>query len=441
MDYVRDVPYGLVVCHVDGRQAAVTGLGDGGLVLRTAERGHFGAVLVRFLDPKRGEYVPFWTQNGRILAQKRTGLGWETELSLPDPAFTALARRALHAWADFVRDRLAGEYGFPDGFTSPTLTRQKELWFGPWTAGPGETGADRVGGAGTGEAGEWEAALAAEWELALSLDGPKWYGAFIEDPDGFQERFLTENRLMGHPLFERRAGRIYVGNAWCERLFPAPETLRRILGTAEAAGLHVTLVLPTLRGEIPDWMEKEALCHETAVNDWGTLFRLAKKRQAGKGEIILGTLMNRRRKDPRIEETTQTGGGLFRGTAPEENGLNDPLFAGWLKEMGVHRYEYEACGYPVKAAGKGHSLHLPFYQTNTSHDCVLAAACQGRDMGVAGGECMMECQKAALLFPDQMGMVGRYNSLFALDRGILAHPGALMEWLNQGTDRLVVEGL
>ena len=113
MDYVRDVPYGLVVCHVDGRQAAVTGLGDGGLVLRTAERGHFGAVLVRFLDPKRGEYVPFWTQNGRILAQKRTGLGWETELSLPDPAFTALARRALHAWADFVRDRLAGEYGFP----------------------------------------------------------------------------------------------------------------------------------------------------------------------------------------------------------------------------------------------------------------------------------------------------------------------------------------
>ena len=123
------------------------------------------------------------------------------------------------------------------------------------------------------------------------------------------------------------------------------------------------------------------------------------------------------------------------------NGLDDPVFSAWLQEMGVERYEYESCGLPPSPTAGRRSLHVPFYQTNTSHDCVLAAACQGRDPGVAGGPCREECAEWALLYPDDMGLVGRYNSIFALDRDILRDTEALRVWLASGVDRLVVEAL
>ena len=412
MEYVRDVPYALAVCHLDGRQAAVEGLSDGGLILRTAVLGPFQALKVRFLEPKTGRFVSILPQNWHVFAQRETLFGWETELRIDDPAYARLARKALADWASFVRCSLAGEYDFSDGCTSPSFSRQKALWFKDFSI-PDPDG---------------------DWELALSLDRPFWYRAFLStaDSETYQSQFLKYNHLDHCGIFHRPFTRLYVGNAYCVRLFPDPDTLEKILAKASAAGLAVTLTLPTLRGPMPPWMEAAARAVEVAVNDWGALRRLRGSR------ILLGTMLNRRRKDPRMEEVP--GFAEHRGDLVR-NGLDDPVFSAWLREMGVERYEYESCGLPPSPTAGRRSLHVPFYQTNTSHDCVLAAACQGRDPGVAGGPCREECAEWALLYPDDMGLVGRYNSIFALDRDILRDTEALRVWLASGVDRLVVEAL
>ena len=120
------------------------------------------------------------------------------------------------------------------------------------------------------------------------------------------------------------------------------------------------------------------------------------------------------------------------------NGLDDADFREWLAELGVTRFEYEACGYAPSIAPGRHSLHLPFYQTNTSHACPLAAACFGLDPGQDVPDCRHICETRARLYPDELHMVGRYNSLFALDPNILASPARLSRLLASGIDRLVV---
>ena len=120
------------------------------------------------------------------------------------------------------------------------------------------------------------------------------------------------------------------------------------------------------------------------------------------------------------------------------NALDDAGFREWLAELGVTRFEYEACGYLPSIAPGGHSLHLPFYQTNTSHACPLAAACLDLDPGQAVPDCHHICETHARLYPDELHMIGRYNSLFALDPSILANPARLSRFLASGIDRLVV---
>ena len=120
------------------------------------------------------------------------------------------------------------------------------------------------------------------------------------------------------------------------------------------------------------------------------------------------------------------------------NALDDAGFREWLAELGVTRFEYEACGYLPSIAPGGHSLHLPFYQTNTSHACPLAAACLDLDPGQAVPDCHHICETHARLYPDELHMIGRYNSLFALDPAILANPTRLSHLLASGIDRLVV---
>lgn len=120
------------------------------------------------------------------------------------------------------------------------------------------------------------------------------------------------------------------------------------------------------------------------------------------------------------------------------NGLDDADFREWLAELGVTRFEYEACGYAPSIAPGRHSLHLPFYQTNTSHACPLAASCFGLDPGQDVPDCRHICETRARLYPDELHMVGRYNSLFALDPNILASPAPLSRLLASGVDRIVV---
>ena len=102
------------------------------------------------------------------------------------------------------------------------------------------------------------------------------------------------------------------------------------------------------------------------------------------------------------------------------------------------------------------SLHLPFYQTNTSQYCTLYAKCMTGERGKQklAEECPKFCKDYAFLYPDHLMMIGRYNSLFALDSRIFEDGSGsgtgteigtkikteeiLKKWKKAGVDRLVV---
>ncbi|MFQ8776686.1 MAG: hypothetical protein ACLR78_03355 [Roseburia sp.] len=49
--------------------------------------------------------------------------------------------------------------------------------------------------------------------------------------------------------------------------------------------------------------------------------------------------------------------------------------------FGIRRYEWESCGYRQQFPEGKNSIHVPFYQTNTSQYCTLYAACKNGERG------------------------------------------------------------
>ena len=165
--------------------------------------------------------------------------------------------------------------------------------------------------------------------------------------------------------------------------------------------------------DVYEWCMVHDFPMEVIVNDWG-MFSLLE----GKEKYltpVLGLLLNKRRKDPRYVYKTGYQQNLSQMA---DNQLNQTLFVRYLQEKGVQRAEYEACGYPMELS-RGlpyKTLHLPMYQTNTS-------------------QCPQYCKDYVCLYPRHLNLVGRYNSLFALDEGITQE--LLAQYIRQGVDRIV----
>ena len=175
-----------------------------------------------------------------------------------------------------------------------------------------------------------------------------------------------------------------------------------------------------LLDELSAWCGQKERWLELLVNDWG-LAELLRKKRSPYLEPVLGPLLNKRKKDPRLAWKT----GSLESLA--ENSLNADFYREFLaEELGIRRYEWEACGYPMKLPPGNHSLHLPFYQTNTSQFCPLAAGVLRKDRGKQKlpENCPHFCESYTYLYPEHLAMAGRYNSLFALDREILKKTGA-----------------
>ena len=118
--------------------------------------------------------------------------------------------------------------------------------------------------------------------------------------------------------------------------------------------------------------EKKRL--EVVVNDWG-LAHLVKRTE----HLIpcLGTLLNKRKKDPRMSYK------MGDKTLLEQNNLNAGFYRTYLEEsFGISGYEWESCGYTQEISQKiQNHLHVPFYQTNTSSYCTLCAVLEHGERG------------------------------------------------------------
>ena len=123
-------------------------------------------------------------------------------------------------------------------------------------------------------------------------------------------------------------------------------------------------------------------------------------------------MLNKRKKDPRVS--------FKKGEQKwfEMNSLNAGFYRNFLeREYGIQRFEWESCGYEQQIPSGKNSLHIPFYQTNTSQYCPLGAVCETGERGRQkfAKICPGYCAVFAFLYPDLLHMIGRYNSLFALD--------------------------
>lgn len=454
MQLIEELPFGLAICAANGETATLTGLSDRQMRLRTHGAEPLSSLAVRFLTDDRASYVACPVDGWRVSHEERTRLGVLRMVDVPCPAFAKEARRALKLYTEYLRLKSLGD----DEYLAHALT--------------GCPYVDTTARSFAGQKAAWLRGAAAfslpgDWTLALTADSFAAYRRFLSLPlDAFQ-REATLNL----PAFARPAGRIYIGNAGCPRLFPDRPLLSKLLARAKEQGLNVTIVLPPVsENAVPETERLLAYldttnADELCVNDLGAL-ALARKTHL---TPTLGIQLNRRRKDARLPYKTGCRGArtsetpcssdpsdnvsaTLSGVQPvscetgwqnalpllSRNGLDDADFREWLAELGVTRFEYEACGYAPSIAPGRHSLHLPFYQTNTSHACPLAAACFGLDPGQDVPDCRHICETRARLYPDELHMVGRYNSLFALDPNILASPAPLSRLLASGVDRIVV---
>ena len=227
-------------------------------------------------------------------------------------------------------------------------------------------------------------------------------------------------------------------------LFSSYTSMFEIIEKAAAEQVEITLVFSYIReymldyitellDEINRWCEEKRQSVEIVVNDWGMASLVKKSRR----NLIpsLGILLNKRRKDPRIP--------FKKGEQKwfERNSLNAGFYRNFLeREYGIQRFEWESCGYEQQIPPGKNSLHIPFYQTNTSQYCPLGAVCETGERGrqKLAKKCPGYCTEYALLYPEHLHMIGRYNSLFGIDMRILKEEEILKNYIQNGVDRVVI---
>ena len=185
--------------------------------------------------------------------------------------------------------------------------------------------------------------------------------------------------------------------------------------------------------KVDNWCCFHGVNVEIVVNDWAMVEILRGK--TSHLSPVFGTLINKRKKDPRMKYKSGDTA-LF-----QHNSLNAEFYRDFLaKEFHIHRYEWESCGYPQEFPPGKNSIHLPFYQTNTSQYCPLYALCTTGDRGMQqlAEHCPKFCEKYSLLYPEHLHMIGRYNSLFGVDKTLLESPEMWKKIKGIKPDRIVV---
>lgn len=286
------------------------------------------------------------------------------------------------------------------------------------------------------------------WEIALELDRKSLYNEYLQkDMDSFLKDYRISNHLPEWIWKKYRPERLYIGNQFCHLLFPEENTLFAILEKAVRESMKVTVSFSYIREymleniryllqKLDRWAGKKAVSLEVVINDWG-MAELVKEYTEN---LIpcLGILLNKQRKDPRIKY--KKGDLSLLG----QNNIHADFYRSYLqKQYKINRYEWETCGYISAFPEEKNSLHIPFYQTNTSQYCPLYASLVNGNRANQNliKKCPGYCEKYTFLYPEHLEMTGRYNSLFALDREALRDSNRLNAYRKAGADRLVMNFL
>lgn len=446
--WISMLPFGILAGYWGKREVRITAISEYGFQTRlaapaTAEQKNAPWELA-FYDQKTASYQRILLRDATLLQEKEEDFDTIYTFATDQEDYRNAVQRLALQYSQYIRWKMEDDdaalaeemTGYPaeqDAFHLESLEEQKKVWF----SGIGKETfvALQNGFAESGQPGQ-------PVELALELDRPEWYTAYLSMESAvFFDAYFRKNQIPDPSIFH--PDRLYIGNAFCPHLAPTEEKLFALMDKACRESFAVTLVFPFLLEEnlsetqarlqhLARWCEQENKTIEIVVNDWGTAHLAA---QFPVFSLCLGVLLNKRKKDPRMTYR------LGDRTLFKQNSVHAAFYREYLKEeFRMERYEWESCGdtdtgkFPE---GKN-SLHLPFYQTNTSQYCPLYAACTKGSRGAQTPvrECSGFCEKQAFLYPEHLRMVGRYNSLFGVDLDVWKRMEEMLEL--RGVDRVVV---
>ena len=446
--WISMLPFGILAGYWGNKEVRITAISEYGFQTRlatpaTAEQKNAPWELA-FYDQKTASYQRILLRDATFLQEKEEDFDVVYTFATEQEDYQNAVQRLALQYSQYIRWKMEDDdaalaeemTGYPaeqDAFHLESLEEQKKVWFSG--VGKETFTALQNGFAESGQPGQ-------PVELALELDRPEWYTAYLSMESAvFFDAYFRKNQIPDPPIFH--PDRLYIGNAFCPHLAPTEEELFALMDKACRESFAVTLVFPfLLEGNLletqqrlqrlVEWCEQKNKIIEIVVNDWGTAHLAA---QLPVFSLCLGVLLNKRKKDPRMAYK------LGDRTLFEQNSVHAAFYREYLKEeFRMERYEWESCG--DTSTGKfpegKNSLHLPFYQTNTSQYCPMYATCVEGSRGaqVPVRKCPRFCEEQAFLYPEHLRMVGRYNSLFGVDLDVWKRMEEMLKL--RGVDRVVV---
>lgn len=446
--WISMLPFGILAGYWGDKEVRITAISEYGFQTRlaapaTVEQKNAPWELA-FYDQKTASYQRILLRDATFLQEKEEDFDVVYTFATEQEDYRNAVQHLALQYSQYIRWKMEDDdaalaeemTGYPaeqDAFHLESLEEQKKVWF----SGIGKETFTALQN-GFAESGKPRQPV----ELALELDRPEWYKAYLSMESAvFFDAYFRKNQIPDPPLFHPE--RLYIGNAFCPHLAPKEEELFAMMDKACRESFSITLTFPFLLEEnltetqarlqhLAKWCEQKNKTIEIVVNDWGTAHLAS---QFPVLSLCLGVLLNKRKKDPRMAYK------LGNRTLFEQNSVHAAFYQEYLKEeFRMERYEWESCGdTSTRKFPEGkNSLHVPFYQTNTSQYCPLYAACTKGSCGaqVPIRECPEFCERQAFLYPEHLRMVGRYNSLFGVDLTVLKRTGAMLEL--RGVDRVVV---
>ena len=438
---VELLPAGLVSCLLDDREVRILKISPKKLTVRVAEELYeIKSLRVAFYIFEENRYEEVFIKDYEIVEKNKNDFYYIYAFSIGSQEYLHNVRRVFKDYSKYVTLKAFGEdnefskemVNYPaeaDYEFYNYYLEQKKDWMAEL------------------DYPELNGTVLESIELAATLDNDVLYKKYIEkDIKAFKKDYLKENFAVNHKLFKKDINRLYIGNEFCHNLFPEVKLLINMLEKAKREKLQMTLCFTYMTDsyiektkdiidEVYNWCEKNNAVIEIIINDFGMLKLVEDKTDYFK--LSLGVLLNKRKKDPRY---IYKKGYNENKKLIAENSLNSSIFNKFLKDNKISRFEYENCGYKMTIAEGKHSLHIPFYQTNTSQYCPLYAMCTNLDRGkqkLVNG-CPKYCEEYVFLYPKHLKMVGKYNSLFAFDDALLKNQSELWDYVSSGIDRIVL---
>ena len=451
------IPFGLLSGFMDGKEIRIIELAEEGFRFRLSEKAASPeSFLVCFYDMEQADYHEIEIRNYTIEEDNVS-----SELVEFCVEYTVLVNS--ESYRQEVR-KLQGQYS---RYIRLKLEDDDEELARVLTGYPEKKSVDYY---------NLEARQSYSLETAIEIDRPELYKEYLQNDikqlieQCYEWKRITGNQLdsnkqndspdnksnIGHGL---NLNRIYIGNQFCHLLFPDEKELFMMLEKAYKESLGITIAFSYIRefmlkpieeliNRLAQWCKEKDTCIEIVINDWAMADIIARQNAESaikKSEDInemrqylipcLGILLNKRKKDPRFPYK-KGNKSLY-----SQNNLNEDFYRKYLRsEFGIQRYEWESCGYEQEFPQGKNSLHLPYYQTNTSQYCPLHAICTTGNRGTQYlvKECPHYCSTYRLAYPEQLNMAGRFNSLFGIDKELLDHPEKIKAYANAGIDRLVI---